>query len=365
MQGKDGVVVVHIPTTQQDLSEHEHCSLRGFAQRLAALRGDARVCTAPGDEKGPRYFVPSATLTSDEAASLGIAGVHDLFGGVVPHAFVGTKAISHPRIAPTAAAVAGWNDAFADRVGDTVLAGYTAFDRADARRAGERLLAQGAVRIKPVRARGGVGQAVARDRTALHALLDAIEEAEFVRDGLVLEENLQEMDTFSVGQVQVAELVASYWGRQHTTRNNSGHTVFGGSDLTVARGDFDALLALQPPPEVRTAVDQARRYDAAVQACYPGFFASRSNYDVLVGRDAAGRRRSAVLEQSWRAGGATGAEIAALEAFRADPQREWVRASCVEVFGDTPEPPPGATVYFRGDDPCAGRMTKYTVVELP
>ena len=49
--------------------------------------------------------------------------------------------------------------------------------------------------------------------------------------------------------------------------------------------------------------------------------------------DAVGRRRSGVLEQSWRAGGASGAEIAALEAFRADPSLPSVRAITREVYG--------------------------------
>jgi hypothetical protein len=139
--------------------------------------------------------------------------------------------------------------------------------------------------------------------------------------------------------------------------------VFGGSDLNFARGDFDALLALlKPPPDAALAIAQARRYDAAVHACVPGFYASRSNYDVLLGRDAAGAMRSAVLEQSWRVGGATPAEIAALEMFRTEPKRQHVRTSCVEIFGASPEPPPGATVYFRGVDPHAGQLTKYTVV---
>jgi hypothetical protein len=69
-----------------------------------------------------------------------------------------------------------------------------------------------------------------------------------------------------------------------------------------------------------------------------------------------------VLEQSWRAGGATGAEIAALEAFRADPEREVVTAECVEVYGEC-DVPEGAVVYFRGVDPKAGQLTKYTIVE--
>lgn len=359
------MVLVHL-SDAEEASEHERCSLLGFAARLASLRGDeAGGFHDPLLRHDHRhaYFVPGSTLTSVQASDLGIAGVEDLFGGVVPHAFVATKAISHPLVRPGAAAVTGWSADFASRVQDVVLAGYTAFDPDDARAAGTRLMARGPVRVKPVRARGGLGQTVARDAATLQALLAAADLEEIRSHGLVLEEDLQELQTVSVGQVHVADLDASYFGFQRRTRNNEGTEVFGGSDLTVARGDFDALLALGPAPEIRHAIEQAGRYDAAVHACFPGFFSSRRNYDVLVGRDAAGNLRSAVLEQSWRAGGATGPEIAALEAFRAEPDRRWARASCFELFGDSPEPPPQATVYFRGDDPRCGRLTKYTVLE--
>jgi hypothetical protein len=70
-----------------------------------------------------------------------------------------------------------------------------------------------------------------------------------------------------------------------------------------------------------------------------------------------------VLEQSWRIGGASGAEIAALEAFRADPGLRVVRASTVEAYGAGAVPPPGATVYFCGVDDDAGPITKYATVE--
>ncbi len=109
---------------------------------------------------------------------------------------------------------------------------------------------------------------------------------------------------------------------------------------------------------------QARTYDAAAMECFPGLFASRRNYDVARGVDAAGRLRSGALEQSWRAGGASGAEVAALEAFRADPNLRAVRASTVELYTEGEVPvPPHATVYFRGVDERVGPMTKYAVVE--
>jgi len=358
------VVVVHVREDER-ATQHERETLLGFARRLATLKGyDMGGVYEPSRRyAGPLYFVPCSTLTGAEAQALGIRGVDDLFGGVVPHGFVGTKAISHPLVAPGAAAPRGWDTCFAERLGDAVLAGHVAFAPEDARIGGRQMLRAGRVRIKEVRASGGRGQAVVRDAGELELLLRELDLAEVGTHGVVLEENLDDVRTFSVGQVKVGDLTASYYGSQRLTLNNEGAEVFGGSDLTVARGDFDALLRLAPPAEICHAIEQARRYDAAVHACFPGFFASRKNYDILLGRDARGRWRSGVLEQSWRVGGATGPEIAALEVLRGDPARRQVRASCFEVFGDSPEPPPHATVYFRGRDPDMGVLTKYTVVE--
>ena len=131
----------------------------------------------------------------------------------------------------------------------------------------------------------------------------------------------------------------------------------------MARGDFDALLALDLAEDARLAIAQARAYDDAAHACFPGFFASRRNYDVAQGVDARGRRRSGVLEQSWRLGGASGAEIAALEAFRADPSLRSVQAASHEIYGECPALPANSTVYFRGIDPHVGAVTKYALAE--
>ena len=45
-------------------------------------------------------------------------------------------------------------------------------------------------------------------------------------------------------------------------------------------------------------------------------------------------------------GGASGAEIAALEAFRAEPTLDAICVSTFETYGEA-EPPPHAIVYFR------------------
>ncbi|MBP7565238.1 MAG: DUF3182 family protein [Burkholderiaceae bacterium] len=359
-----GIVMPYTEGMRGFACEHELMTRLEVVRRLAQLKGLRHSVENPlATLHAPVYYVPSDTLVGlDRAQALGIHNRDHLFGGVVPQAFVATKAITHPLVEKGARAPEGWGTEFAERVGDAVLKGFTAFALADAQRAGRLLLGDGPVRVKTVRETGGRGQTVVRNADELDACLAGYESAALEQDGVVLEENLTDVITLSVGQVTVAGMVASYHGEQYLTRNREGGLAYGGSRLTVVRGDFNALLALPLADDVRMGVEQAMTYDAAAIACFPGFFASRINYDVVQGIDARGHWRSGVLEQSWRAGGATGAEIAALEAFRSDPQRELVTAACVEVHGPC-ELPAGAVVYFQGDDPATGPLTKYTLVE--
>jgi hypothetical protein len=358
-----GIVVTYAPQDGYGVTEHEIAARVAVAKALAALKGFefAGGYRASMRRNGALYFVPSATLLSDEARTLGIRSEEDLFGGVVPYAFVATKSIAHPLAGPDAHKPQGWADAFAERVRDVVLPGFAAFTREDARRAAQTLLEEGPVRIKHGRGMGGKGQVVI-ERPADLAALDAIDAEELGEHGLVVEPNLAELATYSVGQVCVGAMRASYCGTQKATPDNAGELVYGGSDLLVVRGEYEDLARLSLPPEIQTAIRQAKAFDAAAKECH-AMFASRRNYDVLRGRDARGRWHCGVLEQSWRIGGASGPEVAALGAFRADPRLRAVHARSTEAYGAGARPPPGAIVHFHGIDPRTGPITKYTLVE--
>ena len=349
-------------------TEHERATRSEVSRRLAALKhfdfaGEFDAALHPGNASrpGPCYFVPSDTLHVDTAAALGIRGPDDLFGGVVPHLFVASKIITHPLVHPDAARPEGWAERFGHAVAGATLRGFSAFTRADAQQGGQHLLPDGEVRVKPARSAGGKDQYVVADAAELARRLDALDPEELRAWGVVLEENLIDPVIHSVGQVRVGSIVASYYGVQRETRSNRNHVIYGGTDMHMVRGDFDVLLRQPLSPGVRRAVEQASAYHEAVIDCYPGFFASRINYDVAQGNNRRGERCSGVLEQSWRIGGATGAEIAALEAFQLHADRFVVRASCVEAYGGM-APPPGTTVYFHGHDPEIGPITKYAFV---
>src|SRR5262245_12744632 len=145
-------------------------------------------------------------------------------------------------------------------------------------------------------------------------------------------------------------------GSQRTTAGNRSTAAL---ICFACVADGARLTALRFPN--RFAVTQARRYDEATSV-YPGFVASRRNYDIGEGIDAEGRPRSGVLEASWRVGGATGAEVLALTAFKQDPSLHVIDVSHIEEFGQNRRAPDGATVLFEGDDPRDGPMLRYTIV---
>jgi hypothetical protein len=351
--GGRAVVVMHDETRPRN--GHEAATLEALARRIAALLPAAR-------HERP-YFVPARTLTREEALSLGIHGADDLFGGVVPHAFVASKLISHSTPPHASARPRGWSDSMASAIAGVVLPGYAAFNHEDAYRAGVALLADGCVRFKQGGGIGGNGQSVLHDASELEHALDAIDPVEIEAQGVVLERNLESETTISIGEIHLGGLRAAYHGSQRRTLDHAGREVYGGSDLVVRRGRLADLEQHTRDPAIRLALQQVRTYDDAAHAAYPGLCASRRNYDVAQGIDASGRRWSGVLEQSWRIGGASPAELAALEALAANPDLDEVHASAIEVFALV-DAPAGSTVHWRGFDPVVGALTKYSLVHF-
>jgi len=364
-EDRTGSVVFYRCERNASMADHDLSTKAAVARSISRLLGldYAGQFNARKLHAGPLYVVPSLTLAGASLPRrLGIRGLADFFGGVVPYRFVGTKAITHALVRPDAAAPDGWVSEHAASLGDAVLPGYTAFSVADALQAGELLLERGPIRVKEPEGVGGAGQVVVEDRAALHAHLEHLDEASVRQAGLVLEANLSEVETLSIGHVQVGEWFATYFGTQYQIPDNRGEQVYGGSNLTVVRGGFEQLLALNLEPQVRTAAQQAIRYHEAAAKHFPTMFASRCNYDVAQGIDGEGKWRSGVLEQSWRIGGASGAEIAALHAFKDDPSLRVVHASTREVYGEGHTIPQDAWVHYEGVDRHRERLVKYVEV---
>ncbi|MBF7013843.1 DUF3182 family protein [Novosphingobium sp. HR1a] len=341
-------------------------NVHDIAARSELMRRIADLCGGTAGETAevarPReLFVPDDTMLVEAAAAMGIFDASQLYGGAVPARFVATKVITHGLPFQGAQAPPEWSHALGGKLGDAVLRGFSVFSRADASAAGRLLLDHGPVRLKDVEATSGMGQTVVRDADDLDVEIDAMDAAVLAQTGLVIEENLTDVTTYSVGIATLFGMSIAYWGTQSLTLNNFEEEVYGGSHLRCVRGGWLQLRRLELGPELAEVIDRAQHYDRAVSVAYPSMFASRRNYDVVSGLDGRGNKQIGVLEQSWRVGGASGAEIAAFEVFAAYPACTSVEASTVEIYGGAEQAPPGAAIYFSGIDPVLGPLIKYAM----
>ncbi|MBT2338748.1 MULTISPECIES: DUF3182 family protein [Pseudomonas] len=344
---------------------HEVETNRALARWLAQILG--LEYGGPHDLQQPAgqnlYLLPTQTLIGTASAQrLGVNGPEDLWGGFVEHDFICTKAITHGLLNKDAVAPEGWSPLFAKLTRGAVLDGVTVFSLRDARSAAEHLLYTGPIRLKPIHACAGRDQRVIKSLAQFDEMAAGPEAQALFRDGVVLEQNLNEVKTQSVGQSFINGKVLSYCGVQHLTQDSKGLELYGGSDLLVVQGGYIELLRLELPDDVREAVRLAQVFDAAANQAYPGFYASRRNYDIAQGLDHAGQARGGVLEQSWRMGGASSAELAALEVFVLDPATSVVQVSSVETYIDQPLPQ-GAKEVYRGAADNGDFLLKYVTVQ--
>jgi hypothetical protein len=362
-------VKIH-PTQSSALNnEHDKASRSELARRIARL-GDARFVDhdMSGDQQlssgqPDTLFIPTGTIDLSTARKLGIQTESQIYGGVVPFPFVGSKVITHPAFGDAPAVPAGWRAELGWALAPHVLSGWSAFTFQAVRAAAIDMLGRTAIRLKEVEATAGLGQFVATSVKELDEAMDQLDESAMSGHGMVIEENLHDVVTYSVGTTRLFGEAISYWGTQRLTTNNNGATVYGGSTLHVVRGGLERLASLSLTDEQQQGIDKAIAYDAIVSRFYPDLLASRRNYDVAAGVNSYGERRIGVLEQSWRAGGASGAEIAAFEALVRDPGRSAVTCMTMEIYGEVDAAPAGSMIYYSGVDPVAGPMTKY-VMEL-
>jgi hypothetical protein len=357
------IVVAH--SVRAGAPQHEVQTNKALARWLAQILGFKFGGSYDPEKHRGRdlYLLPTQTIVgATHAHELGIKGPEDLWGGFVEHDFICTKAISHGLRSHLAHAPEGWSPLFSERVRNVVLDGLSVFSLEDARPAAEHLLYSGPIRLKPVHACAGRGQEVIKSLDAFDEILARPDSEKQFSEGVVLEQDLSNVVTHSVGQTFIGDKVLSYCGDQYLTKDAHGEDVYGGSNLLVVQGGYADLLALDLADDVRLAIEQAQIFDSAADEAYPRFYASRRNYDIAQGLDSNGKTRSGVLEQSWRMGGASSAEVAALQSFVNDPGMRAIRVSSVETYIDQPLPADAIEVY-RGPAENSEFLLKYVTVK--
>src|SRR4029077_6130713 len=92
------------------------------------------------------------------------------------------------------------------------------------------------IRIKEPQAAGGAGHTVATTIDEVEAFLEAFPEAAITAHGLVVESNLRDVTTASIGQITIGDMTIAYHGTQRVATNNAGCRVYGGLPPVFVRG---------------------------------------------------------------------------------------------------------------------------------
>ena len=339
-------IIVDVPAYEPGNFEGTYLDQRNTAvgYRLAGLL-DGRLCSI-GESTEDRYFVPHAALIRTTSEKMGVRTADDIFGGVVEIAAHRDKAILHPRV-PGYEQNCMWHSSkFAARVATAVLPGFSVFSPHDAHTAFRQLSGEGySIRGKDPTCDGGGGQWVVADENHLNSIIASLPEGKILNHGFVLEPNLIDPVTLSVGQIYLNRRFYSYHGYQESTTSPKGNETYGGTTLTMVRGGLGSLAQSVADPLVAHAINQARTVYEAYSEYDP--LISRANFDVVQGRATNHDVLSGVVDQSIRIGGATPAEMLAIETLENDPTARRVTSRVTIRWNPEPLPPaPGEVLFF-------------------
>lgn len=302
------VVLLENPVLQYRSNSSVPVNIKAVADRI-----DSHL----GRGTGKVYFVPFAAVHSDLALDRGISGIGDLYGGIVRHLEHADKAILHALPSHDAQYPSWYSPRFAQHVQAVALPGYTAFTIEDAVRAYRLMRSDGfTVRLKDPANTGGLGQHFIGAEVELAGIL-AQYEAKLAKTGIVLEADLHEPVTITIGYVNIDGVIYTWHGRPYDV-SHDGMTRFGGNELTVVRGGLDVLRKYAEDSHDQLAVEQAKRVFDAYSLL--GTTISRATLDIVQGMSCGGMFLSGVTDPSLRPSASSAAEIRAIEALTDNPE---------------------------------------------
>ena len=317
-----------IPEPYNTYISERNANVGGHLAKIQGIEFTGEYTDSQLDTKH-KYYVPAKTLQSEIAEELGIRTSQDLYGGVVEHHIFATKAILHPTLYPNSPKPNVYPANFTTRIVEMglVLPGYTTFDPSfnEAQEIFNRLQQQGFnVRLKEPDQSDGDGQLRVADQSDLAKTIARYHPEYVVCKGIVLEANMEEATTVSVGQTTIAGRDYSHIAFQKDIRDK-GRTMYGGAVMRIFRKGLDHLAQNHfQESHIAIAVQQSYQMYEAYGDLDPKL--SRASFDILQGYDARGNFSSGVTDQTFRLGGSSPAEVLAIEYLNTNPNADFIDA---------------------------------------
>ena len=294
-----------------------------------------------GIDRGKTYYVADKTIVLEFSENQKlikdalIESEKDFFGGIVPRAYQSTKAIMHPLVSREAACPLGWSHEFSQELVhlELVLPGFTVFNIEDIRTAFNHLYDKGVyqIRLKDPLGYLGMNQFVVTSFQELEQFIsDKIVDNEKLQQyGLVVEENLcpEDLKIYSVSFVTVAFHQVQCIGVQRFSQG-----LYAGTDFVIMQTgkyilpELLARVGIFNKEDAQVIIDKALLFRALLNKHIPEIKTARFNLDIVSGIASIYSnstcelvKRFALLEQSFRVGGASAAEIWGLEYLLCHP----------------------------------------------
>lgn len=245
------------------------------------------------------YTVPAVTLDSNRTKSFLAEAIEDFYGTRVEHLGHVGKAILHPLIGEANSKF--YSVEFAKCVADYTLPGFSFFTVEAGSEAFRRLCGQEA-RLKLTTESDGHGQFVITNETELLRTLDKFDPTKINEEGLILEPNLREPFTISVGYTILGSVPYSFVAHQKNDVTLDDRNRYLGAHVLVLKGtlgDLSKLVSLSE--DEQEAIAKACRFNEAYAYLNP--IASRLSFDCLFGQTQRGERLSGITDITGRLGG--------------------------------------------------------------
>ena len=317
--------------------------------RLAASLAEAQKFSQP------YYFLPTP-ITQEQGEKHGIQSADDFYGAMVDHLQHADKGQLHEIVPEADNVPAHYSAEFARAVREVVLPGYTAYSKEDAIKAYLKLkkeLPDGdKIRLKDPSASDCDRQFVLESEAHLRAILDRIFHPFPFENGLVLEQNLNDVSTTTGGKVRVNGSTYQFIGNQVETSipNPEGgtKTVYGGGDLLITNGFLPQEMLSSNQQELTLRLGHT--YDAYANLAP---HVSRISFDMVSGLDSHGNEVQGITDPTMRVGGNDPSVIESMHHLNDTTRR--VKAQTRLVYASSNDYPNGrlpfnGTLYLDMDD---------------
>ncbi|MEN9328743.1 MAG: hypothetical protein RI947_1551 [Candidatus Parcubacteria bacterium] len=294
------------------------------AQKIASKLGLPYTGEVADEPHRNAFLVPQRTYVRGENIRPDILE-SDFYGTLVDNIEHVEKAVLHPSVSSRIPPY--YSTEFADRVSGFVLPGLTAFSKDDMLSAYINLQREHPIpyRLKLPDQSDGHGQFIIASEEDLKQYLESMSSKEIALKGLVLEPQLQDPQTISVGYCVLGEDAYSFVSFQKNDTGEDGRMRYAGAEVMVVRDGMDELS--QVVDHLDSSGHSVTHVDEAIQASI-GFHqalslynpvSSRLSFDHVRGLDGTGAMRGGITDITGRLGGTCPALIMAIEHLDSNP----------------------------------------------